>query len=67
MAAIQPHLKAKELVEKYDKETSLGICRQRILHALDMAKEATLGDRRSHWEAEAGFWMEVKQSIESVC
>ena len=66
MAAIDSHLKAKELVDKYDKETALGICRQRILHALDMAKETTLGDRRSHWEAEAGYWMKVKQSIESV-
>ena len=66
MAAIQSHLKAKELVNKYDKEMCLGICRQRILHALDMAKEATLGDRKAHWEAEAGYWMEVKQSIESV-
>lgn len=66
MAAIQPHLKAKELVDKYDKETALGICRQRILHALDMAKETTLGDRRLHWESEAGFWLEVKTSIESI-
>lgn len=66
MAAIQSHLKAKQLVDKYDKETALGICRQRILHALDMAKETTLGDRRSHWESESSYWMDVKQSIEQV-
>lgn len=65
MAAIQSHLKAKELVDKYDKDTALGICRQRILHALDMAKETIIYHRKEHWEAEASYWMEVKQSIES--
>ena len=65
MAAIQPGLEAKRLVDKYGKEMSLGIARQRMLHALDMGKSLE-GERSTYWIGQAGFWDEVKKSIESI-
>jgi len=66
MAAVQPHLEAKRLVDKYGKEAAIGICRQRSLHALDMANDMTSKERVAHWKSEFSFWNEVKESIELV-
>jgi len=63
MAAVQPGLEAKRLVDKYNKEIALDIARQRMLHALDMGKSLE-GERSTYWIAQAGFWQEVKKSIE---
>lgn len=66
MAATQSHLEAKRLVDKYGKESALGICRQRSLHALDMANDMTSKERMAYWKSEFSFWDEVKKSIESI-
>ena len=75
MVAIQSHLEAKRLVDKYRERLkdgqdpvkfAVGIANQRMLHALEMSKEDLPEDRVIYWQAQASFWMEVKQSIESV-
>lgn len=66
MAVVQSHLEAKRLVGKYGKDMSLNIARQRMLHALDMGNSLE-GERSAYWISQAGFWGEVKKSIESVC
>lgn len=74
MAAIQSHLEAKRLVDKYRERLNegedpvkfaAGIANQRMLHALDMSKEDLPEDRVIYWQAQASFWMDVKSAIES--
>ena len=66
MAAIQSHMEAKRLVDKYGKEAAIGIARQRSLHSLDMANDMTSKERSAYWKSEFSFWNEVKESIESL-
>ena len=66
MAAIESHLEAKRLVEKYGHEAAVGIARQRSLHALDMAGGLLSEGRTVYWKAQFSFWDEVKEAIKSV-
>lgn len=66
MAATEPHLEAKRLVEKYGHEAAIGIARQRSLHALDMANDLLTKERELYWKAQFSFWNEIKEAIESV-
>jgi len=66
MAATEPHLEAKRLVEKYGQESAIGIARQRSLHALDMAGGLLSEERTVYWKAQFSFWNEVGESIKSV-
>ena len=66
MAATEPHLEAKRLVDKYGKSAAIGIARQRSLHALDMANDLLTKERELYWKAQFSFWDEVKEAIQSV-
>ena len=64
MTAVQSHLEAKRLVDKYGKEAARGIARQRSLHALDMANDMKSKERALYWKAEFSAWNEVRAAIE---
>jgi len=64
MAATQSSLEAKRLVDKYGRESAIGIARQRSLHALDMANDLLTKERAAYWKSEFSFWNEVREAIE---
>jgi len=65
---IQEAIEAKRLMDKYNREQALGICRQRQGNAKKQCEiNAKKGntERTTYWRGEAGYWSNVEKAIES--
>jgi len=65
MAAIQSHLEAKRLVDKYGKEAAIDVAMEKMLTAYRKSK-SIMGCDLTPLFTEVSYWVEVIESIESV-